>query len=66
MKSMTTQDTLISKKRGPKPTGQGEPILVRVHPDMLKKIDAWRKKQADPPTRPEAIRRIVDLGLKRL
>ena len=27
-------------------------------------IDAWRRKQDDLPSRSEAIRRLVDLGLK--
>jgi hypothetical protein len=39
-------------------------IGVRVDEDFLKLIDAWRKKQDDVPTRPEAIRRLVELGLK--
>jgi hypothetical protein len=33
--------------------------------DQLDALDAWIAKQADPkPTRPEAIRRLVELGLK--
>jgi hypothetical protein len=39
-------------------------IGVRVDADFLKAIDEWRRKQDDVPTRPEAIRRLVDLGLK--
>ena len=38
-------------------------IGVRVDEDFLKLIDEWRGKQDDVPTRPEAIRRLVDLGL---
>lgn len=32
--------------------------------EALKHIDEWRRKQDDLPGRPEAIRRLVDLGLK--
>jgi hypothetical protein len=32
--------------------------------DWLKRIDAWRRHQPDLPSRSEAIRRLVDLGLK--
>ena len=32
--------------------------------DALKSLDDWRRKQDDLPGRPEAIRRLVDLGLK--
>jgi hypothetical protein len=39
-------------------------IGVRVDEDFLKLIDEWRRKQDDVPTRPEAIRRLVELGLK--
>lgn len=39
-------------------------IGVRVDADFLKLIDEWRRKQDDVPTRPEAIRRLVELGLK--
>jgi hypothetical protein len=39
-------------------------IGVRVDPAFLKLIDEWRRKQDDLPTRPEAIRRLVELGLK--
>ncbi len=32
--------------------------------DALQNVDDWRRKQADLPGRPEAIRRLVELGLK--
>jgi hypothetical protein len=31
---------------------------------MAKQLDDWRHKQDDLPGRPEAIRRLVELGLK--
>jgi hypothetical protein len=42
----------------------GDLVGVRVQPDMAKQLDDWRRKQDDLPGRPEAIRRLVDLGLK--
>jgi hypothetical protein len=36
---------------------------VRVQPNMAKLLDDWRCKQEDLPGRPEAIRRLVELGL---
>jgi hypothetical protein len=55
---------IAKKSRGrPKSTGLGTGILVRMH-DQLDALDAWIAKQDDPkPTRPEAIRRLVGLGL---
>jgi hypothetical protein len=54
-----------TKRRGrPKSTGVGTLIGVRLLPDPLAAVDAWREAQDDKPTRPEAIRRLVDLALK--
>jgi hypothetical protein len=48
----------------PRTTGQGVGIMVRGHDDFLQPLDAWIAKQKEPLTRPEAIRRLVELGLK--
>jgi hypothetical protein len=32
--------------------------------DAIETIDNWRRKEPDLPGRPEAIRRLVELGLK--
>lgn len=54
---MSKSTTVISKKRGPAPTGKGTPVLVRLQPDLLDPLD---KAAADiQETRPEAIRRII-------
>lgn len=63
---MTDQATVVSKKRkGPAPTGKGTPIMVRLQPEQLSAVDEWAGEQADAPSRPEAIRRLVDKGLAR-
>jgi hypothetical protein len=51
------------KKRGPAPTGKGELIGVRLQPAALSAVDAWIAGQDDHPSRPEAIRRLVERGL---
>jgi hypothetical protein len=63
---MDGKDTLITKKRrGPAPTGQGTLVGVRLHPDMLEKLDAWlegearHKGQDKPNSRAHAIREIL-------
>ncbi len=62
---MKKQTVIPQKKRGPPATGKGEPVVVRMHPPMLTELDDWIAKQKQPfPTRPEAIRRLVELGLK--
>ena len=52
------------KKRGrPATTGRGAQIGMRWHDLQLSAIDEWRTKH-DVASRPEAIRRLVELGLK--
>ncbi|MGY3443477.1 hypothetical protein [Bradyrhizobium sp. USDA 4473] len=54
----------ISKGRGrPKTTGPGTGILVKMHDPELEAIDEWIEKQADEPSRPEAIRRLLQIAL---
>jgi metal-responsive CopG/Arc/MetJ family transcriptional regulator len=38
-------------------------ISIRVGDDFLKRLDEWRRRQNDLPSRPEAIRRLIKLGL---
>jgi hypothetical protein len=64
MKFMGKAISRTRKTRGRPPTG-AESIHLRVLPDQYAAIDAWIAKQKEPSlTRPEAIRRLVDLGLK--
>lgn len=39
--------------------------MVRLQPDLTKQLDDWRRKQNDLPGRPEAIRRLIEIGLAR-
>ena len=39
-------------------------IPVMMSSEDVDAIDAWRRRQADLPTRSEAIRRLLELGLK--
>jgi hypothetical protein len=61
---MGKQTVLAKKKRGPAPTGKGVQVVVRMQPAPLSALDDWVTKQKDQPTRAEAIRRLVELGLK--
>jgi hypothetical protein len=54
-----------SKKRGPPPTEQGKPVVVRCRRALLKQLDDWRRQQDDIPSRPEAIRRLIAQALKK-
>jgi hypothetical protein len=54
------------KGRGrPSTGGRREGILVRLEPAQFDRLDDWIARQQQPDlSRPEAIRRLVELGLK--
>lgn len=61
---MKKKTVIPRKRRGPPATGKGEPVVVRMHPPQLKALDDWIAQQAQPfPSRPEAVRRLVEIGL---
>jgi hypothetical protein len=62
MKSATKKDT--KKSRGRPATGVGIQIGTRWPPEIVRLVDEWRREEPDLPGRPEAIRRLVELGLK--
>ena len=41
-----------------------ERFEMRVLASFLKTVDDWRRKQDDRPSRAEAVRRLIELGLK--
>jgi hypothetical protein len=55
----------VTKKPIGRPrTGIGTQIGMRWQEPILADIDDWRRHQPDLPSRTEAIRRLVELGLK--
>lgn len=53
----------IEKRGRGRPRTDATPVMVRLQPDALAKLDAWREAQGDQPSRPEAIRRILEKAL---
>ncbi|MEP7240577.1 MAG: hypothetical protein ABI697_06805 [Devosia sp.] len=51
-----------AKKVG-RPRVDATPLTVRMPPDQLARLDKWVKAQPDKPSRPEAVRRLVDRSL---
>jgi hypothetical protein len=63
---MGKQTVIAKKRRGPVPTGKGQQVVVRMQPAPLADLDSWIKRQKEPDlSRPEAIRRLVEIGLKK-
>jgi ABC-type amino acid transport substrate-binding protein len=62
----TIRDNTKKTRGRPKTTGTGTLIGVRVLDPLLEAIDRWIEKQKeDGLSRPEAIRRLLELGLRR-
>ena len=52
------------RKRIGRPPVNAVPVMVRIPPAEIEPIDAWIKALPKPkPSRPEAIRRLVEIGL---
>jgi len=55
---------VTQKKRGRPATGQDPHLAFRLPAEMITAIDAWAAQQPDKPSRSEALRRLIDLGMK--
>jgi len=56
---------MIPKKKPGRPaTGRGEQVQVRIKPDLMKRLDAWRDRDTECLSKPEAIRQLMEIGLK--
>lgn len=62
--SMTSIEVLPKKRRGRPATGKDPVTAIRLSADIREAVDAWAAKQKDTPSRSEAIRRLVELGLR--
>ena len=55
----------IAEDEGSPSDAVTETIPMRLSPALKDEIDAWAGKQPDTPSRSEALRRLVKIGLKR-
>jgi len=53
----------LSASNKTRPTTTGTLVGTRFQEDLLQAIDTWRRVQPDLPTRPEAVRRLVEAGM---
>ena len=62
---MGMSNKVIPKKKPGRPATGNDPVrAIRLSDEFLAKVDTWAGKQKDQPGRSEAIRRLVELGLK--
>lgn len=45
-------------------TSETERMQLVIHRSLVNRIDEWRRKSADLPNRSEAVRRLIELGLR--
>lgn len=62
---MPSIQVVPKKRRGRPATGKDPVTAIRLSPEIRQAVDAWATKQKDAPSRSEAIRRLVELGLKK-
>lgn len=61
---MEKSEANLPKRRGRPATGQEPMLNFRAPPELTARIDAWIAGHIEPrPSRPEAIRRLLSLGL---
>jgi hypothetical protein len=60
---MKKSNKVIPKRRGRPATGKDPVTALRLSAQLALAIETWAKSQADTPTRSEAIRRLVEIGL---
>lgn len=53
-----------TKRRGRPATGRDPVTAIRLSAELRASVDKWASKQEDEPSRSEAIRRLVEMGLK--
>jgi hypothetical protein len=62
---MAKSNQVVPKKgRGRPATGRDPVTAIRLSRELRATVDKWAAKQDDTPSRSEAIRRLVELGLK--
>jgi hypothetical protein len=62
---MVKSNQVVPKKgRGRPATGRDPVTAIRLSKELRATVDKWASKQDDMPGRSEAIRRLVELGLK--
>jgi hypothetical protein len=61
---LSSRKRVIPKKRGRPATGNDPVRAFRLSDEFMASVDAWIAEQGDRPSRAEAIRRLVEIGLR--
>jgi hypothetical protein len=61
---MTPSSSEATNSRKKRPEQTGTMVSTRIQPEMLERLDDWRRAQPDLPSRPEALRRLAEQALR--
>ena len=62
---MSLSNKVLPKRKPGRPATGNDPVrAIRLSDEFIAKVDRWAAKQDGEPGRSEAIRRLVELGLK--
>lgn len=61
---MSSKKVIPKKKPGRPATGKDPMMAFRLSKKKVAEIEAWAARQPDKPSRSEALRRLIDLGMK--
>ncbi|UNC15611.1 CopG family transcriptional regulator [Acidiphilium multivorum] len=53
----------VKKAKKGRPPVDSEAVTVRMERPQIARLDDWRRNQSDLPTRPEAVRRLLDKAM---
>jgi hypothetical protein len=59
-----SKKNVVRKRPGRPATGQDPVTAIRLSKELRETVDKWAASQDDEPGRSEAIRRLVELGLR--
>lgn len=51
---------MVKREKPASQRGRNEVLFIRISPELLKRLDSWRRQQDDPPTRPDAVRQLIE------
>jgi hypothetical protein len=63
---MNARDNNGKKSKMGRPPVDTEAVTVRMHRSVIDQLDTWRATQRPIPTRPEAIRYFVEVGMRQI
>jgi hypothetical protein len=59
-----SKKNVVRKRPGRPATGQDPVTAIRLSSELRLAVDKWAEKQAEKPSRSEAIRLLIELGLR--